>query len=412
MRKRILIIGYNFTPEPTGIGKYSGEMVDWLASKGHDCSVITTYPYYPYWKVQEPYAKDRFWYKKEIKDYDSNGRITIYRCPMYVPKNPTGGKRMLLDLSFMMSSFIILLKMLFQKKFDTVMVVVPSFQFGLLGCFYKAFRKTKLVYHIHDFQIEAAQDLKMIKSESLIRILFRVEKYIFRKSDIISSVSEKMVSKIEEKSGKEVFLFPNWSDTNFFKPLHDKEKLKIDFGFSPKDKIVLYSGAIGEKQGLEAIVHAAEKFKDNAQVKFLICGSGPYKEKLQTLSEKRSLDNVIFFPLQPKDKFNQFLNMADVHLVIQKAIASDLVMPSKLTTILSVGGLALITANKGTGLHSLVDKYNMGILVDAENQNVLNEGLEKSLIIEDKKQIMDNARTYAEKYLDRDVIMKRFDNIV
>src|SRR5690606_39034809 len=134
------------------------------------------------------------------------------------------------------SSFIILLKMLFQKKFDTVMVVVPSFQFGLLGCFYKVFKKAKLVYHIHDFQIEAAQDLKMIKSELLIKILFRVEKYIFKKSDILSSVSEKMVAKIEEKSGKKVFLFPNWSDTDFFRPLHDKETLKMDFGFSPKEK--------------------------------------------------------------------------------------------------------------------------------------------------------------------------------
>lgn len=412
MGKRILLIGYNFTPEPTGIGKYSGEMIEWLAKKGYDCSVITTYPYYPYWKVQEPYVKDRFWYNKEVKNYDSNGRIIIYRCPMYVPSNPTGTKRMLLDLSFMMSAFFILLKMLFKKRFDTVITVVPSFQFGLLGCFYKVFKKTTLVYHIHDFQIEAAQDLKMIKSEWLIKTLFKVEKFIFRKSDIISSISEKMVSKIEEKAGKKVFLFPNWSDTNFFRPLSDKEKLKIDFGFSPKDKIVLYSGAIGEKQGLEAIVYAAEKFKDDKQVKFLICGSGPYKENLQRLAVNQGLDNVIFFPLQPMEKFNQFLNMADVHLVIQKSKASDLLMPSKLTTILSVGGVALITANPETGLYALVDKYNMGILIEAENQNVLNEGIRKSLETEDRKQIMENARSYAEQFLDKQVIMESFDAII
>jgi colanic acid biosynthesis glycosyl transferase WcaI len=225
MNKRILLIGYNFAPEPTGIGKYSGEMIEWLAKKGYDCSVITTYPYYPYWKVQEPYFKNRFWYKKEVVNYDSEGKITIYRCPMYVPQSPTGSKRMLLDVSFMLSSFLVLFKMLFQKKFDVVITVVPSFQFGLLGCFYKTFKGAKLVYHIQDMQIEAAQDLKMIQSEALIKTLFKVEKYILKRSDIIASISEKMVAKIEEKANKKVFLFPNWSNTQFFKRL----KLILDF---------------------------------------------------------------------------------------------------------------------------------------------------------------------------------------
>ena len=129
-------------------------------------------------------------------------------------------------------------------------------------------------------------------------------------------------------------MFPNWSDTVFFKPLKDRITLKTDFGFANNDKIVLYSGAIGEKQGLESIIYAAETFKNQVNVKFIICGSGPYKEKLQDLTTNLNLNNVKFFPLQPYEKFNQFLNMADVHLVIQKSKASDLVMPSKLTSIL------------------------------------------------------------------------------
>ncbi|MEP1985733.1 MAG: colanic acid biosynthesis glycosyltransferase WcaI, partial [Maribacter dokdonensis] len=64
--KKLLFIGYNFSPELTGIGKYSGEMMQWLAEKGHDCTVLTSYPYYPYWKIQEPYRKNRFWFKKEV----------------------------------------------------------------------------------------------------------------------------------------------------------------------------------------------------------------------------------------------------------------------------------------------------------------------------------------------------------
>lgn len=81
-KKNILLISHNFSPEPTGIGKYNGEMIDWLAKNGYDCTVVTTYPYYPYWKVQPPY-KNR-WYKKEIINYpQSNSLLTVYRCPSY-----------------------------------------------------------------------------------------------------------------------------------------------------------------------------------------------------------------------------------------------------------------------------------------------------------------------------------------
>lgn len=387
-------------------------MIEWLAQKGHDCSVVTTYPYYPYWKVQEPYHKKRFWYFNEKKTYDSGGKIVTYRCPMYVPKEPTGKKRILLDVSFMLSAFFQIFGLLFKKKYDVVVTVVPSFQFGLLGYFYKLFKKSKTVYHIQDLQIEAAQDLNMISSESVINMLYKIERFIFNKTDIITSISEKMISKIEEKAHKDVVLFPNWSDTTFFKPLENKDALKLDFGFMNEDKVILYSGAIGEKQGLESIIYAADYFKETAHIKFAICGTGPYKVKLQQLVVDLKLNNVTFFPLQPMEKFNAFLNMADVHLVIQKAKASDLVMPSKLTTILSVGGLALITANSDSGLHALTKKYNMGILVKAEDQNALNKGIAKSLGTEDGELIMKNARKYAERYLDIDNVMTDFERVI
>ncbi|STD27602.1 glycosyl transferase family protein [Enterobacter asburiae] len=44
---KILVYGINYSPELTGIGKYTGEMVEWMASQGHDVRVITAPPYYP-----------------------------------------------------------------------------------------------------------------------------------------------------------------------------------------------------------------------------------------------------------------------------------------------------------------------------------------------------------------------------
>ncbi|MCQ6956483.1 WcaI family glycosyltransferase [Mucilaginibacter aquariorum] len=410
MQNRILLIGGNFYPEPIGIGKYNGEMMDWLATNGYDCTVVTTYPYYPQWKVQTPYVNKAFWYKKEIKYikpfYESS--VKIYRCPQFVPVNPTGAKRMILDFSFFITSFLLIIKLLLSvRKYDIVISVVPAFQLGLLGILYKKLRGGRFFYHIQDLQIDAARDLGMIKSKTLIDFLLGIEKYILKHADVVSSISAGMIEKIKMKCGKQIDFFPNWVDTKMFYPISEKALLKQEFNFDPEDTIVLYSGAVGEKQGLENILLTAKSFIHKTHVKFVICGSGPYLKKLEDMKAKFNLNNVVFMSTQPIEKLNRFLNMADVHLVLQKNNATDLIMPSKLTTILAIGGVALVTAVQGSSLYNLIKLHNLGIIAEPENltalSTVINTAIENS-----NEEIQFNARTYAEKYLSIEKIISRF----
>ncbi len=411
MKKNILLIGYNYTPEQTGIGKYSGEMMEWLAGQGHACTVITTYPYYPHWSVQEPYRKKRFWYTTEHDSFDSGGSIKVVRCPIYVPSNPSGLKRIILDFTFLLSSFPPVFKRLLQKKKDLILAVAPSVLVGLPAAFLALAKKSDFVYHIQDMQIEAARDLGMIKSGFLLNALFAVERAIFKSCTAVSTISDEMRRRLAMKTEKEIFLFPNWTDTSTFHPIKDKAKLKAYFGFEPNAKIALYSGGIGKKQGLEAILLSAQALAKLSVLNFVICGTGHYKEELMARADSLGLENVTFMPLQPYEHFNNFLNMADVHLVIQKASASDLMMPSKLTTILACGGLALITANEDSGLHRLAHAHKMAITVEAENQDALTEGI-KRLIDQEahRAEIGLNARRYAEHHLDISQIMGRFSD--
>lgn len=405
---RLLYVGYNFSPELTGIGKYSGEMMYWLAKRGHSCKVITAYPYYPQWKVQPPYRKNRFWFKKEKHKFESGGQLTIIRCPMYVPSNPSGLKRICTDFSFLFTSSLLVIGLLFYKKYDWAITVAPSFQIGLLGVLYKKLKRSKHWYHIQDLQIEAAQDLGMIKSNRVLKFLFALESSIIDNSNKVSSISTGMMNRIAKKTDKPITFFPNWSDIETFQPIEDKTELKKQFGLDKNDWVVLYSGAIGEKQGLESILDAASTLREHSKLKFIICGTGPYKEKLGDLAKQMELSNVHFFSLQPMEVFNAFLNMADLHLVIQKEKASDLVMPSKLTTILAVGGIALVTANKESSLHQVISEHDMGILVQAENTSALTKAIELAFLEKNHDRISKKARLYAEKYLDKNQIMERF----
>ena len=408
--KRILLISYNFSPELTGIGKYNGEMINWLAKAGYECSVLTSYPYYPFWKVQEPYRRRRFSYSyEEITVPNTQAKVRVYRCPMFVPARPTGTKRILLDLSFFISSLFRLVTLIPRQRFDFIMAVAPSFQVGLLGVLYKKIRGAKLLYHIQDLQIEAARDLEMIKSKLLINTLLKTEKKIMDQADIVSTVSSEMLRKVEKKSARRVVLFPNWTNTRQFFPLKRRTSLKRFFGFAEYHKVVLYSGSMGEKQGLEAILASAEANLGNPDLQFVICGSGPCREDLVKTALERNLHNVHFLPLQPLEHFNAFLNMADVHLVVQKSAAGDLVMPSKLGAILAVGGVALITANPGTSLHALVKDNNMGLLVNAEDQRAFDHGIER-LVSGDFREFGRNARRFALNYLSINQVMSDYES--
>ena len=407
MKKNILLISGNYFPEPTGIGKYNNEMMNWLADHGFNCTVISTYPYYPFWQIQAPYIKKRKWFSKQVYATPAGNKITIYRCPHYVPSKPTGKSRAFLDLSFFSSVSFKLLR-LTGKKFDCIINVTPPLSLGLLAALYKKVCGAKFLYHIQDMQVDVANDLKMISSMRFLSLLFKIEKYILKMADKISSISPDMVERVKFKSGKPAYLFPNWANTNLFFPLHDKKNLKAAFGFKPDIPVVLYSGSIGEKQGLEAVLEIADNFKQkNIVIQFIICGSGPYKNILEKLALEKQLDNLSFLPLQPPEKLNEFLNMADVHLVMQKANVAHHVMPSKLTTILSIGGLAIITANAGSGLYKMITDHNIGLVSPAENVPALSE-LIKLALHEDHTNICNNARKYAEEFLAIDKIMTRY----
>lgn len=400
----ILVYGINFYPELTGIGKYTGDMCFELARK-HDVSMISAFPYYPNWKVQAPYS-NRWWKKEVIRG------VKVIRCPLFVPEKVSSIKRILHECSFLFSSSFALLSLLF-KPIDVVVCIVTPFHLGIPARLFSWFKRVPMVYHIQDLQVNAARDLKMIQNEWLLQKLEKAERWILKQTDITATISMGMIAKIKEKgiSTDKIVFFPNWVDTQFIHPLSQSESLKQEWGFKNEDCIILYSGNLGEKQGLEMIVDIAYQMRNNLNLHFVIVGNGGMKHRLQATVQEKELNNIHFFPLQPYEKLSALLAIADLHLVLQKRAAADLVLPSKLTSILAVGGCAIVTADEGSTLYDLIDTYQMGILVNTDSITALKDGIEKGLSI-DIQFIKNNARSYAEAYLDKNKILSRFEVVL
>lgn len=397
---KILLYGINYSPELTGIGKYSGEMACWLAAQGHEVRVVTAPPYYPDWKVWQGFSSWRFSKRQEAG-------VTVIRCPLYVPFRPTAIKRLLHLISFSLSSAFAVLAQLRWKP-DLVMLVVPTMFCAPQALVLAKLTGAKSVLHIQDYEVDALFGLSIVKGDKLKRFAFAVERAVLRAFDRVSTISSGMLQRAEQKGvdKEQLRFFPNWSETARFHDVPRNAQLLSRLGVDPAKRVLLYSGNIGEKQGLECVIDAAEQLAERTELVFLVVGEGAGKARLLDMCQQRGLSNVIFAPLQPYEDLPALLASADCHLVIQKRGAADAVLPSKLTNILAVGGNALITADPDTSLGLLCSEYTgIATLVEPESVRALIMGIEAVLAMPVPNVI---ATRYASEFLDKDHILTRF----
>src|SRR5690606_31190117 len=283
------------------------------------------------------------------------------------------------------------------------MSVTPPFHLGFYALLYAKLRGAKLITHIQDLQVDAAKELGMIRNNSLLNGMFRAERYLLNRSDAVSSISLGMKKKILAKGIPEAnyIMFPNWVDVQTIRPLSKAQSLRREWRIPDDDTVVLYSGNLGEKQGLEIILEAAQHFRDHKQVHFIVCGSGGARDRLKGMAKKLGLQQLRFYPLQPYEKLPALLATADIHLVLQKKSAADLVMPSKLTGILASGGFSLVTALPGTSLYETTASHGLGILIEPESSDELVSGLQQALTAE-LHPYRERARQYAEQFLSKE----------
>jgi colanic acid biosynthesis glycosyl transferase WcaI len=398
---KILIVGINFHPELTGAGKYTGELAAYLAARGHAVRVITTPPYYPYWKIQAGYHAWR--YQKETWQ-----GVEIQRCPLWVPHRPTGLVRLIHLATFAFSSLPALLAQLRWKP-AVVLCIAPAFMNAPFALAFARLSGAKAWLHIQDFELDAAANLELLPGNHLIYPLAQaVERYILTRFDHVSTISENMHWLCLQKGVKPecAFLLPNWVDTKQIHPLPEPSSFRAGLNIPSQTFVALYHGSMGHKQGLELLIEAARLLLSRRAILFVLCGEGPAKKEL--VEQSAALSNVCFLDLQPADKLNDLVNLADAHLLPQLANAADLVMPSKLSTMLASGKPVIATANPGTQISQVLGK--LGVLVQPENATALAQALiNLSANPSEKLRLGNLGCAYACQDLDKEIILSRLN---
>ncbi|MEJ7686826.1 MAG: glycosyltransferase WbuB [Variovorax sp.] len=353
---KLLVYGINFAPELTGIGKYTGEMVAWLASQGHEVRVVTAPPYYPDWAVWPGYRASRY-------TTETWHGATVLRTPLWVPAKVSGTKRLLHLASFALTSVPALLAQ-WRWKPDVVWVTEPPLFCAPAALAFARLRSAKAWLHIQDYEVDAAFELGLLKGARLRRLVASVERGLMRRFDRVSTISQRMVDRAAVKGcdAARIVSLPNWADVSAIQPLHADSPFRAELGIRSDAVVALYSGNMGAKQGLEVLAEMAVLLKDRPDLEFVFCGNGAGRAELMKRCER--LSNVRFLDLQPVDRLGDLLGLADIHLLPQRADAADLVMPSKLTGMLSSGRPVVAGARADTELGKVASECGFAVAPD------------------------------------------------
>ena len=347
---KVLIIGLNYAPEPVGIGPYTQGLAQALVETGANVSAVVAKPYYPQWKTAPAYAGGGW--REEL-----DGAVKVTRCPIYVPAQPSGLKRIIHLVSFTVSALYPALWAVLSRRTrpDLVITIAPAL-LGIPAAWLAArLAGARLWIHVQDFEVEAALATGLMRGTGLAARLARwTENRLLGLGDRVSTISPQMCARLIAKgvASERVFEMRNWADDRFAADPAGAAAIRAEWGLDERT-VALYSGNIARKQGIEVLVDAAKLLRDRSDIVLVICGEGPNRAALERLASR--LGNVQLHDLQPAARMGAMLTMADLHLLPQIAGAADLVLPSKLTNMLASGRPVVATTEPGTGLYAEVD---------------------------------------------------------
>lgn len=398
---RVLIIGLNYLPESVSIGPYTSDLAEYLRQRGHYIQVITSFPHAPQWRIWDGYKGRCF--MREIID-----EIPVLRTYVYVPKRPRRAlNRILYDMSFTISAF---LGALTTGSCDVLVIISPPLQLGLTGWALGILKRAPFLFHIQDLVPDAAVATGMLSEKSwAVRLARKLEHFVYGKAHKIGAICGGFERNLLSKGvpSEKIALLPNYIDLEFMHSVERNNNFRQKHGLREEDFVVMYSGSVALKQGLDTFVKAAASLRDQPGLVFLLIGEGPYMFELHELGDQLRASNLRFLPMQPRETLPSQLSAADALVITQRKAITDVVFPGKLLYYMAAARpiLAAVSPDSETG--RFVRDNKIGIVVPPEEPLALAQAVLELRRIGGAG-MGKNARQVVESHFDRQIVLRTF----
>ena len=329
---------------------------------------MTCVPNFPKGKVFDGY-RNKLWQQEEMSG------IRVLRVWSYITANEGFIKRILDYQSFMLSAT---LAASFVRRVDMVVGTSPQFFTACAAYLVSRMKCIPFVFELRDMWPESIKAVGAMKDSALIRMLERVEMFLYRKAARIVTVTHAFKDTLISRGidGTKVDVVTNGVDLSHFIPQVKDSPLVQKFGLRGMF-VAGYIGTHGMAHALETLLEAAlilQKTPGAENVRLLFLGDGARKQNLEIQARVMGLENVLFLESVPKEQVVWYWSLLDVSVIhLRKSDLFTTVIPSKLFECMGMG-LPVLHGVAGESA-DIVRREQVGEVFESENAQRLVEGL-------------------------------------
>lgn len=397
---KLLILTQYFPPEIGAPQNRLFELAVRLQQLGVQVSVLTAMPNYPQMEIHEGY-------KGKDYVYEEMEGIKVHRSSIYVSKDKSITSRLRNYFSFVISSIKAGKKL--DEKYDFLMCESPPLFLGYSALRLAKKKKSKLIFNVSDLWPESAEKLGVVNNKFLLKMAYRLEEKLYKRSVLVTGQTQGICKNINLRfPDVKTYWLPNGVDLNYYDPKNVvSNQWRSKNGFSDFDFIFLYAGILGIAQGLEVILKAAANFKLDNNIKFVLMGSGPEKEKLLKIKSELDLNNVMIIDPVSKKEIPYILKSVNAAIIPLRRLDLFLgAIPSKVFESLAME-LPILLGVDGEARELFITKGNCGIYFNPEDVHDLTTAITKISINKELAfQLGKNGREYVNDNFNRETIAK------
>ena len=401
---KIVFFSHYFSPEGNAPASRTYEHCKRWADAGHQVTVITCAPNVPDGVVYQGY-QNRIWPQRETID-----GVQVIRTWTYLAPNSGNGKRILNYVSYMISSVLCFL--FFCRRPNLIIATSPQFFNGWAGTIASWLKWCPFILEIRDIWPESIVTVGALKKNNLlVRILERLEKWMYRSANHIVTVGngyrDNILSKVDVAD--RISVVTNGVDLDVFSPQQPSKDFRQKHGL--EDRFVCsYVGTIGMAHGLGIVPRAAEILKSlgREDVVFCLVGDGAHREKLErNVVESNLGDMVRFTGRLPKSEMPMVLASSDCLLIhLKKTDLFATVIPSKIFETMAMER-PLVMGVQGESA-DIVEDSGAGIGMESDNEQQLVDAVLKLKDDGDlRNRLCQNGRKFVKKHFTRDSLAKK-----